>query len=299
MHKTIFGQNKCKSYRKRKIQMKNIHQKICHFWFIKKVNGIKYMQSSNYVKIQDEFPDTHFFIYHSKKYPIKIDFFKLSSKYIARNQELFDQSKIISLIDESSELILNLTDENINMFIKFVQHKKILIDNENVVPLNFLANKFEVTSLINITNDYLAQNKSNLALKILSIHQNDPTLDTKAYEQIISQNLQYYIQDELLLTLKIPILYRILEQSKLKDHRKEINVFLFKCLKKFGRESSCLFTFADFDGERLEDLTLLLRDFSDIFDFHFIETKMIMALYEQQNKKIHDEIESKISVENE
>lgn len=247
------------------------------------------MKSSNFFKIQDEFPDTHFFIYIVTR----------NIQYVARNQELFDQNQTISLIDELSEPTFNLTDENINAFIKFIQRKKILIDDDNVVPLNYLAKKYEVASLINITNDYLAQNNSKLALKILSIHQDDPSLDTEMYEQIISQNLKNYIQDEDLLTLKIPVLYRILEQSKLKDDRKEINEFLFKCLKKFGRESSCLFAFADFNDERCEDLKLLLRDFSDVFDFHFIYTKVMKSSYELQNRKIHDEIENKIWVENE
>lgn len=257
------------------------------------------MQNQNFFLNEDEFPDTHFFLYHGEKYPIKIDFFKLSSKYFARNQDLFFQSKTIPLIDESSEPSLNITNDNIDTFIKFVQHKQIQINNENVVTLNYLANRFEVTSLINITQDYISQNHQNIALQILSIHQDDESFDTNIYEQTISQNILHYIQNDLLLTIQIPILYRILEKAKLNDHKKEINVFLFKCLKKFGRQASCLFTFADFNDERYDDLALLMRDFSSVFDFHFIDSKMIVAIYDKESKNIHDEIERKILVESE
>ena len=76
------------------------------------------MQKQKFIEIQDEFPDTHFLIYRGKKYPIKYDFFKISSKFFLQNHELFEQNKIIPIFNDNEESEIDLTDENIKIFIK-------------------------------------------------------------------------------------------------------------------------------------------------------------------------------------
>lgn len=248
------------------------------------------MQQKTFIQNQDEFPDTHFFAYRGKKYPIKYDFFKLSSKFFSRNYESFEPNQVIPLIDQSSESSVNLTDESIQMFINFVHHKQVPIDNENVVSLNYLANIYEISSLIKFTNDYISENHRDLALQILLMHQNDEKFDTKVYETVLSENLPFYVKDDRLLDLKISTLYRICtEFFRKSESQKEINEFLFKCLDKFGKEASSLFAFVDFGKSRNECLERLLNGYSEIFDFHFINSQMLKSLYEQQNETIKND----------
>ena len=178
-------------------------------------------------------------------------------------------------------------------FIDFVQHKKVPINKENVISFNYLATRFEVRSLIDITNDYITRNSKEIALGILINHQSNCKFDSKPYESIISGNLPFYIKDERLVELNIPILDRILKEyfqkyrnPKEMKEMKEINDFIFRCLDKHGKSASSLFTYADFGEFRNEYLNKLLKEYSDIFDFHYINSETLKSLYERQSDVI-------------
>ena len=115
------------------------------------------MENQTFIEIKDEFPDTHYFSYKGEKYPIKFDFFKISSNFFSKNQEMLEKTPIIPLVEESEEINIEMTKENINNFIDFVQHKKVPINKENVISFNYLATRFEVRSLIDITSDYITR----------------------------------------------------------------------------------------------------------------------------------------------
>ena len=227
-----------------------------------------------------------------------MDFFKISSKYFSTNRQLLETTQTIPLLDETEEASIDLSDESIITFIKYVQHKKIQIDDDNVSSINYLSKKYEVSSLLSITNDYIAEHHQELALKILTVYQNNSKFDTSTYENILSEKLLYYIKNEQLLALKVPVLYRILEkyhkESKADDDRKEIFDFLLRCLQKYGREASPLFRFADFGSARSEYLNRLLTDYSEVFDSQFINSEMVNHFYEQQNEMIKINEESRI-----
>lgn len=96
------------------------------------------------------------------------------------------------------------------------------------------------------TAQYIENNQKELVLEILNMHQNEPNFDTKPYEEMVSTNLNNYINEDNLLSLDIPILYRILakyfDDEKNKEKQKdEIIEFLFKNLDKKGRKASVLF----------------------------------------------------------
>lgn len=264
------------------------------------------MKNQIFIKIKDEFPDTHYFSYKGEKYPIKFDFFKISSNFFSKNQEMLEQTQIIPLIEESEEENVEMTKENINNFIDFVQHKEIPINKENVISFNYLATRFEVRSLIDITNDYITRNRKEIALDILINHQSDSKFDSKPYESIISRNLSFYIKDERLVELNIPILDRILKEyfQKYRNPKeikemKEINDFIFRCLDKHGKSASSLFTYADFGEFRNEYLNKLLNEYSDIFDFHYINSETLKSLYERQSDVIFQNEKQKETLERE
>lgn len=248
---------------------------------------------------QDVFPDTHYFVYKKKHYPIKFQFFLLSSKYFLNNLEEIEKSEAIKLIDEESENSFELTDESIIYFINFVQHQEIPLNNDNVASLNYLANKYEVTSLIEITEKYINRNQQALILDLLLIHQNDQDFNGEKYEEIISKNIESYINDERLLSLKVPILYRIFEKFNAikqsitiqsKTIKSDINNFLFRCLDLHKKEASILFTFCEFEDSRKEIMNKLITEYSTTFDFHFINQSFIQFLYEEDNQHIQNEI---------
>ncbi|KAK8881359.1 hypothetical protein M9Y10_004095 [Tritrichomonas musculus] len=134
------------------------------------------------------------------------------------------------------------------------------------------------------------------------------TEDKGTYEDILADHLLEYIDDERLFQLKIQSIYRIIqryeenrkliekndeENDKIKPNRIDLIEnderdiffgFLFKSLDKYGKEASILFSIADFGNEGKKYLSLLTRDYSKIFDFHFIDEKIIDTIYKEENE---------------
>ncbi|KAK8838946.1 hypothetical protein M9Y10_032406 [Tritrichomonas musculus] len=250
------------------------------------------------IKNTKNIPETHYFIYKTHKYPIKFDFFKYSSDFYSKNRHELEMNKGIQLIDTNLEEIIDLSDETIQLFIKYIQNDEIDVNNHNVCALNYLDNKYEVSTLIESTDEYIVNNNKNIIFEILLNHQKDPSINTKTYENIISQHLQMYINDEQLLNLKTPILYRILDNYFNEQEEKEIENddifnFLFNYLDKFGRDASVLFSFVNFLNPKIEHLSRLLNEYLKIFDFHFINLSIARALDSLIGEK--EELEKKFA----
>lgn len=143
------------------------------------------MQENSY-QIDDNIPNTNYFTYQGKNYPIKFDYFKYSSRYFANNRLELKSKKFIQLVDDEIQKENILSEDGIKSFIKYAQHQPIR--------------------------------------------------------------------------------------------------FLFKCLDKYGKEASILFSIADFGNEGKKYLSLLTRDYSKIFDFHFIDEKIIDSIYKEENE---------------
>lgn len=245
-----------------------------------------------FYQIQGELPYSYYFAYKDKKYPFILDLFKGYSNYFLQNETEIDQSKIIRLIDEHEEQILKINDDIINTFIKFVHRERICISKENVSTLNYLGRKYSITQLIEVTTDFINKHQKELVVDLLLIHQYDMLSETTTtYENILSNNLLDHINDERLLQLSFPILYRILskyeenksEENENEKEREKIFEFYFKCLDKFGRESSILFKNVDFKYLKSDYLNLLMTKYSKIFDFHFINSEYLKSIYDEQN----------------
>ena len=138
-------------------------------------------------------PDTHFLEYNAKKYPIKFVFFKYSSKYFSRNEEELKKSQIITLTNVE---IPELTEEIIQTFINFVQLTPISMNKENAFMLNYLANKYEVSTLKQLTTEYILNNKEELAIDLIIHYQKEGITETAVYENLISNKFDFYIQKE-------------------------------------------------------------------------------------------------------
>ena len=116
------------------------------------------MESKKVIQIQDHLQKNHYFLYNNKQYPFNIELFNVFSKYFLNNPELIQPSKIINLINENLESNLSFTDDSIQSFIDYSQSQQIFLNNGNVVSLNYLAKKYEINSLIDITNEYINEN---------------------------------------------------------------------------------------------------------------------------------------------
>lgn len=105
------------------------------------------MSDQKMIRSRKEFPDTHCFVYKNKHYPFKISYFNLCSNYFLRNSEQIQFMQDIELIDEEIGVKLNIEEDIINKFIKYVQKEEISVDNDNVISLHYLSKRFEVEEL--------------------------------------------------------------------------------------------------------------------------------------------------------
>lgn len=148
-----------------------------------------------------------------------------------------------------------------------------------------------------LTKKYISSHNDELAIQFLIMYSNDPTISTEEYEEIISEHFLKYIQDKRLFDIQLPILYRIFTKYQEMNGNEVLNNqnivdFLFKCLDKYGRQASVLFTNVDFRFLQHNCLDSLLTKYSKIFDFSYINFAFLKSLYEQQNEIIRKEIEN-------
>ena len=250
----------------------------------------------NLIQNKDIFPDTHHFIYKEKQYPIKYSFFKLSSKYFSTNSTILKKNKDIQLIDKELEQNINISEQSINDFIKYVHHEPVMLTNDTVIEIDYLAKKYEVSSLLELTTNYITMHHDELSIQLFTFYQNDQIFTTEKYENIISQHFLNYTQDERLLMIPISTLYRIFSKYQEKEpkstkNNQQIFDFLLKCLDKYGREASVLFSLFDFEGMPNNCLNILLTKYAKTFDFNFINSAIQKTIYAQQSDIIRHQIE--------
>lgn len=226
----------------------------------------------------------HFFQYKNKKYPIKYEFFQTILLHFPK----IGNNDTIPLIDENSDNDIDLTDENIHSFINYVQHQPITINNENLVPLNYLAKKYFIGQLINDTQNYIKKYGIEFVIIIFIDHQEDPNFKSKAYEDFIEENFNDCIQTEKILNLNIQILHRIFHQYTINNGQlvsNQILDFLFKCLNKYRKNASCLFEYVRFNHTNKCYLDLLLdKKYEDVFDTKYLNSSVIHFLHENQSQ---------------
>ena len=259
------------------------------------------MSAKKLIQIQADPPETHYFIYKSKKYPFNMNLFNVYSKYFLNKQDELQYGKNINIFDESTEKDINFSEEAIQDFINYSQRQQIYLTTENVLELNYLSKKYEIDLLIQATEQFIEENQKDLILKLISTYQNNDTISTETYESIVSNHLEYYINDDMMLSLNLPIIYRIIskfleDSNRANKQKNEINEFLFKCLSKFGRDASFLFSLIHAEDLSDKEINSLLNEYSEIFDFHYINESILKSLiqykkYEEESYMLKKQIE--------
>ena len=155
-------------------------------------------------EIKPELPVTNYIAYKEQTYEVNIDLFNLHSDYF--QSQAFNKKDVIHIFEKDARY----QSKTIKKLIDFCQSKNILIEKDDVIDLNDLAHYFNVPKLIKITFDYIS-NDLNLAKKVDLNRRYKNLLGTHEYEVLISENLSFFINDDKLLSLPTPVIYRILQ----------------------------------------------------------------------------------------
>lgn len=255
------------------------------------------MPNKKIIRSRIQFPDTHCFIYKNKRFPFKMCYFELCSKYFLQNSDKFQLMQDIELLEllelhgEENHDELNIDEDTIKNFIKYVQQEEISVDHENVIFLHYLSKRFEVDELEEDTKEYIFSHQDELAIEILKGCQYDRTFDEETYENIISNNFEEYMKNEELTRLPIPKIHRILtkyfnnEPESIKY--KEINEFIEEVIDHQGRTASILLSFIRIDESNIDFISNMIEKYSERVDFEFIDfsvTKTILSVLKSQKE---------------
>lgn len=221
------------------------------------------------------------FVYKGMKYPIDFGLVKKYSNFFYKNKLNFKSIDDIEIKPDNYEV----SDQSIQMFVACCQNQPFDITDSNVLSLHQLSIQYEVTVLNDLTSQYIQKNKKSIIFPsiLYKLKNRNPevNIDLSSEEETIAANFFDYINDDQLISLPIPILYRIINNEHLKfnelnstDQNKYIE-FLFKCLDRYKREASVLFLNLDIENERVDLLSQLLSRYSDVFDFNMINPKFL------------------------
>lgn len=218
-------------------------------------------------------------VYKGKKYVIDFDLLKHYSDAIYNHEEDYKNTNDINIPEELNEV----NDSVITLFIKFIHNEHISedINDSNVLGLRQLCNHYDVPELKEIVEKYISQNP-NLVFQtfLLKLTSNQGIQIDTEEEKNVSHNFFDFIDNELMLRIPVPTMYRILNNYDLKmsdlneNESKRLLNFLFKYLRENGKRASALFSTIDIQRSRIELIPTLLNEYSDVFDFNMINPKL-------------------------
>ena len=246
---------------------------------------------------KQEIKNMKYFILDNQKYPIDFDLLKKNCNYFYRNRRQFKFIDEINILNNSYESSLNISEETIQVFILSCRNEPCQIHLSNLIPLQYLSFKFEFTQLIKITEQFIEEHSNELIfhsiLFKLKLQQKDDRntedeenneeltslfFDTRKEEEIIATHLEKFIENDEMLLLPISVLDRIFNKYTNKNKNIEANRFIdffFRCLDKYGKSASILFSYFDFKEMRIEVMTRLIDNYSDRFDFNMINSTLV------------------------
>ncbi|KAK8840436.1 hypothetical protein M9Y10_030641 [Tritrichomonas musculus] len=240
--------------------------------------------------LTDDNQKSCYFVYNNKFYKFNLQVFLNSSEYFFKERKTINVGDTIQLLQFESNL--EFSDELIRNFISAVERNdQIEIKADNVYQLDQLSDFYGILNLKKRTNDFISENEEQLILQNYIYDQSNNKTNYKA-EDIISNNLMNYIDDDKLATLKIDVLDRILTEYRRKNpvkHQNEatkddiiketkIKNFFLKCLQRKEPVISDLFNFIDYERFSEECLEIIQKDFSEIFRFSILKEKILQYL---------------------
>lgn len=252
------------------------------------------MKDVRMIKNEIEIKPTHELVFEDKHFPFNFYMFENSSLYFQRHKSILFPKKEISILKEP---YINLSEDDINTFLLFVNNKDIEIPltQQNVLPLFYLGKQYEIPTLITHTNKYIQD--FNLSLKYLIFFQNKSDFPLEEFIDQVSNDFLVYVHDRShdLLKLNFNLLYQIIEKAKIKSFsQSEYIDFLFNCLDTYGRKASVLFQNIDFGSLQKKYFQRLLSYQTSDFDPNFINNEMLKSIYEKEIEIVNKENEIKM-----
>lgn len=227
------------------------------------------------------------FVYKGTKYPIDFNLIKNNSNYFYERRDEYENIEDIQLTEE----LVGISEDSIPSFISSCHVDSFEINNSNVFSLYQLSIKYEVPSLISLTEEFIKTHDKNLIFQSIQYkcqlqnkNSNEETnpISLEDDENYIANNFFDYIDNEQLFNLPISILYRIINNPKLdinqlnETNKNRFIDFLFKCLDKYKKKASVLFLNIDLENQRISIFSKLINEYSNIFDFNMISPKFLM-----------------------
>lgn len=247
-------------------------------------------------KVTSSIPATHSFVYNDREYSFNFDIFKYFSDYIKKNQQIFQEKSQILLLNENEKY--NLTENSIKDFINFCQNKDIIINNENAVSLSILSQKYEVTTLLNSTKQYIIDHHDQLLFDIYLFNLTHITGMNFDYEKTISDHISDYIKSGKLISLPLSSIYRIISLANNIENIPEIFPFIIQCINNHGKKASILLKCFNFDKVPSAFIDQLIKDFSEVIDINYIKGDLYMNLHQQKQKIIDKQNEQNLLISN-
>lgn len=141
-----------------------------------------------------------------------------------------------------------------------------MFNKQNIsITSSIFSHKFEFNELIQVTDQFIAKHSDKLLFPTLlfKLFEGKEKLKENAFfgtskeEIFISDHLNECIKKEEMLSLPVPLLYRIFKRCNSKEKvASDMNIFLFKCLDKYGKSASVLLSLVDFGVKKLTLLTV-------------------------------------------
>ncbi|KAK8870941.1 hypothetical protein M9Y10_008854 [Tritrichomonas musculus] len=150
-----------------------------------------------------------YFVYKNKKYPVNFDLLKKNCNYFYQNRKQFKDIDDIVLVNEEDERDIELTEDSITAFISNCQNDNCQICLSSVIPLNYLACKYDYPALKNYTDNLIRENSNELIFQKLLFK-----IDESKNEEFIAANISQYIEDDRIFALQLSTIERIIQISK-------------------------------------------------------------------------------------
>lgn len=107
-------------------------------------------------------------------------------------------------------------------------------------------------------------------------------------EQILFDNFPFYVRDKRFSTLSVALIYRIVSKYYANPHENDESEiqFLFDCLDYHKRSASVLFSVIQIDENHKYVIDKLLNDYSDVFDFNYINQSLLHKVNDIKSEMI-------------
>lgn len=185
----------------------------------------------------------------------------------------------IYILGEFENVQPPITHDNIAEMIDFIQNDQIDIKVKNVMQLHKLGVWMKCPELIEITDMFIETHKHELLKEFF----NSNYELTHEYEQLISENLMAYIDEEKFMKFPISVIDRIImKYLQNRSCSRKIIDFVFKYIESGEPDASVLFRLIKVDEDEEYFLEKLYYKNSQKYDLTFLPSSHFIYLLNQK-----------------